>query len=290
MQFHQSSAEIFVPDGLPEREALSRTSHLAIGAHQDDLEIMAAAPILECFQQAERWFTGVVVTDGRGSPRAGLYQEYTDEQMRLVRLQEQKKAAIVGEFAALVMLDYPSQAVKVGSDRRPVEDIAALLQITRPKQVYTHNLADKHDTHVGVAIKVVAAIRSLPEAARPENLYGCEVWRDLDWLVDSNKVPLYLSTHENLQAALLGVFDSQISGGKRYDLATLGRRRANATYFESHGIDTSQGLAYAMDLTPLIRNPHLDLTEYVELLITSFSKDVTDRLRRVATGIGAQER
>ena len=30
---------------------------------------------------------------------------------------------------------------------------------------------------------------------------------------------------------------SQICGGKRYDLATLGRRLANATYAESHGTD-----------------------------------------------------
>jgi LmbE family N-acetylglucosaminyl deacetylase len=286
MQFHLNSAEIFVPDGLPEQEALSRTTHLAIGAHQDDLEIMAAAPILECFQQAERWFTGVVVTDGRGSPRAGLYQEYTDEQMHLVRLKEQKKAAIVGEFAAQVMLDYPSPAVKDASDHRPVEDIQTLLQMARPQQVFTHNLADKHDTHVGVALKVISAIRGLPEAARPEKLYGCEVWRDLDWMVDVDKVPLYLSAHENLQAALLGVFDSQISGGKRYDLATLGRRRANATYFESHGVDTSLGLAYAMDLTPLIHHPQLDIAGYVQAHITRFSHDVADRLRRIESAIG----
>ena len=43
-----------------------------------------------------------------------------------------------------------------------------------------------------------------------------------------------LSAHESLQAALIGVFDSQICGGKRYDLATQGRRRAHATYAASH--------------------------------------------------------
>jgi LmbE family N-acetylglucosaminyl deacetylase len=282
MQFHLDSAETFIPDGLAEPEALSRTTHLAIAAHQDDLEIMAARPILECFQQSESWFTGVVVTDGRGSPRAGLYQNYSDEQMRLVRIKEQRKAAIVGEFAALVLLDYPSRAVKDAAERHPPDDIAALLQIARPQKVYTHNLADKHDTHVGVALRVIAAIRNLPESARPEKLYGCEVWRDLDWMVDADKVPMYLSAHENLQAALLGVFDSQISGGKRYDLATLGRRRANATYFESHGIDTSLGLAYAMDLSPLIHHPQLEIAGYIQDHITRFTQDVTDRLQRVA--------
>ncbi|MFO7623666.1 MAG: PIG-L family deacetylase, partial [Anaerolineales bacterium] len=76
MKFHSDRAEIFVPDGMQPENALQRTTHLAIGAHQDDLEIMAAGPILECFQQPERWFTGVVVTDGGGSPRSGLYERY----------------------------------------------------------------------------------------------------------------------------------------------------------------------------------------------------------------------
>ena len=71
---------------------------------------MAAQPILECFQQKDKWFTGVVVTDGRGSPRDDLYKDYTDEEMRLVRFKEQRKAAIVGEYAAQVMLDYPSKS------------------------------------------------------------------------------------------------------------------------------------------------------------------------------------
>jgi LmbE family N-acetylglucosaminyl deacetylase len=281
VQFHLGTAEIFIPDGLPTDQALARTTHLAIGAHQDDLEIMAAGPILQCFQQADQWFTGVVMTDGRGSPRDDLYKDYTDEQMRLVRFKEQKKAAIVGEYAAQVLLDYPSKAIKDGADRHPVDDLVSILEVTHPRFVYTHNLADKHDTHVGVALKVIAAIRGLPETARPQQLFGCEVWRDLDWMVDSDKVPTDLSSHENLQAALLGVFDSQIAGGKRYDLASMGRRRAHATYFESHGVDISLGLSYAMDLTPLILDQHAEIIPYVQAHLARFAQDVSDRLKRV---------
>ncbi len=116
MHFHLSTAEIFIPDGLPAEQALARTTHMAISAHQDDIEIMAAAPILECFQQEDKWFTGVVLTDGRGSPREDLYKDYTDEAMRQVRFKEQKKAAIIGEYAAQVLLDYPSKAIKDGSN------------------------------------------------------------------------------------------------------------------------------------------------------------------------------
>ena len=105
MKFHLDTAEIYVPDLMSEEQALTRTTHLCFAAHQDDIEIMAAQPILECFQQQDKWFTGVVVTDGRGSPRDSLYKDYTDEEMRLVRFKEQRKAAMIGEFAAQIMLD-----------------------------------------------------------------------------------------------------------------------------------------------------------------------------------------
>ncbi|MCK5428285.1 MAG: hypothetical protein KAI94_02380, partial [Anaerolineales bacterium] len=62
--FKLDTAEIFVPDNLPPEEALARTTHMAIGAHQDDLEIMAIDGILQCFQRKDRWFTGVVATNG----------------------------------------------------------------------------------------------------------------------------------------------------------------------------------------------------------------------------------
>jgi LmbE family N-acetylglucosaminyl deacetylase len=254
---------------------------MAIAAHQDDIEIMAIEGILACFQQPDRWFTGVVVTDGAGSPRADLYQAYTDEQMRAVRVVEQKKAAIVGEYAAQALLDYPSAIIKNPAQEDPVEDLQALLRAARPQVVYTHNLADKHPTHVAVALRVIQAIRGLPEAERPARLLGCEVWRDLGWMLDEDKVVFDTTPHESLQAALLGVFDSQIAGGKRYDLATMGRRKANATYFASHAVDVMQGMATGMDLTPLIQNPALDIQEYVQSFIRRFAEDVNSIISSV---------
>ena len=286
MQFHHDSAEVFVPDGLDPEAALARTTHLAVGAHQDDLEIMAFEGILACFQRPDRWFTGVIVTNGSGSPRDDLYGEYTDEQMRAVRRVEQKKAAVVGEYGAQVLLDYPSSAVKDSADPAPVADLLALLRIARPQIVYTHNLADKHDTHIAVSLRLIEALRRLPREERPQAVYGCEVWRDLDWMVDADKVGFDVSSHENLQAALLGVFDSQICGGKRYDLATMRRRRANATYFASHSTDVTTGTIYAMDLTPLVADPGADIAAYVAAYIERFAQDVATRIARFG-GSGA---
>lgn len=281
MKFNLETAAVFVPDGLPVMEALARTTHLAVGAHQDDLEIMAYDGILECFQRDDKWFCGVVVTNGSGSPRDGLYKNYTDKEMQAVRRKEQKKAAVIGEYGAQVLLDHPSSAVKDGANEAPVEDLALVLKAASPEVVYTHNLADKHDTHIAVTLRLIEAIRSLPAEERPRQLYGCEVWRDLDWMADADKTTFDVSAHESLQAALLGIFDSQICGGKRYDLATMGRRRAHATYHESHGTDLTTGMIFAMDLTPLVEEPDRDVQAYVQEHVNRFAQEVADRLARL---------
>lgn len=279
LSLSQPRADVFVPDGSDVTAALRRTTHLAVGAHQDDLELMAAHGVVECFQSGARWFTGVVVTDGSGSPRDLEYAEYDDEQMMAVRRLEQRKAAYVGEYSLMLQLHHPSRAVKDTAQLAVVDDLSRILEATRPEVVYTHNLADKHDTHVAVALRVVSACLKLPGEARPQRVIGCEVWRDLDWLCDEDKVVMPVSRRENLHAALMGVFDSQIAGGKRYDLATAGRRRAHATYFEPHGTDEHSALIWGMDLTPLLHGA--EAAALVKEHIARFEGEVTQRIARL---------
>lgn len=278
MNFISQSAEIFVPDGQSEQKALSRTTDLCIAAHQDDIEIMAFGPTVRCYGHPDSWFTGVVVTDGAGSPRSGIYEQYTDEQMKQIRITEQKNAATVGGYAAQFLLGYKSSDVKDGKNLNTVEDIAEIIRQCRPETVYTHNLADKHDTHVAVALRTIAAIRSLQAEQRPKKVYSLEVWRGLDWLCDEDKTCFDTSSHPNLAAALLGVYDSQIAGGKRYDSAALGRRLANATFFASHDTDESESLSYGLDITALIDGP--DCFEFIDLLINRMRDEVRERIRR----------
>jgi LmbE family N-acetylglucosaminyl deacetylase len=282
MKLTAAKAEIWVPDGATEDQALKRVTHLGIAAHQDDIEIMSMQGILEGFGNAERWFMAVITTNGAGSPRDGLYGDYTDEQMQVVRRLEQKKAAFVGEYSAVAFLDHPSNVMKDSANSGPKNDIKAIIGATHPQVLYTHNLADKHDTHVSTALRVVAAIRELPADQRPQKLYGCEVWRDLDWMADNDKVVFAVDGHENIQASLVGVFDSQITGGKRYDLATLARRRAHATYFQSHSVDAAQLINFGMDLTPLIQNDKLDVPQYIDGYIQRFCGDVSARIKKFA--------
>ena len=280
MKFHQANAELFIPDGVEESAALSRITHLGIGAHQDDLEFMAFHGILACYQNESEWFGGVTCTNGAGSARTGSYERFTDAQMQDVRREEQKLAARIGQFGAMVQLDFPSSAVKDPQDTALRDDLIEVLRATRPRVVYTHNPADKHDTHIGVTVAAIQAMRALPPEQRPEAVHGCEVWRNLDWMCDHEKVVHDVGSRDNLAAALNGVFDSQIAGGKRYDLGVLGRRRANATFFESHAVDRADSISFAMDLTPLVRDESLDVAEYVDGFIARFREDVFTKLQK----------
>jgi LmbE family N-acetylglucosaminyl deacetylase len=281
MKFSHPQADVFVPaaDLTPEA-ALARTTHLAVVAHQDDIEIMAYHGIAECFGRSDRWFSGVVVTNGAGSPRTGLYADHTDAEMLAVRRREQRKAAYVGEYSIQLQLAHPSSDVKQHGHAAVQADLTAIFSAANADVIYLHQPADKHDTHVAVLAQCIQALRTLPPEKRPQKVLGCEVWRDLDWMVDADKQVLDVGAYPNVAASVVGVFDSQISGGKRYDLATAGRRLAHATYHTSHATDKFAGITWAMDLTPLVADPALSLTGYTLTYLERFKQDVIARLAR----------
>ncbi|HEX9784949.1 MAG TPA: PIG-L family deacetylase [Opitutaceae bacterium] len=280
----QPDADEFVPDGAPVEEALARTTHLGIAAHADDLEFFAWHGIAECFQRKDWWFTGIIVTDGAGSPRSGAYADWTNEQMAAARKIEQRTAAIIGGYSAVIQLSIPSDAVKNAADPAPENDLRRIVAGMRPMKAYLHNPADRHDAHVAVFLRSLAALRSMPRENRPAAVYGCEIWRDLDWLVGDDRVTLPAGERPNIQAALAGVFDTQISGGKRYDLAVQGRRLANATFNESHAPDRASGLTLAMNLTPLVHDEKLDPVSYTLGHVERLARDVRSRLERMTGG------
>lgn len=282
MKLSRADADVFVPDGLPIAEALARTTHLAIGAHQDDLEFMALHGILECVDSSERWFAGVTVTDGSGSPRCGPFAHCSDSEMRAVRFEEQREAARLGRYGCQIQLGHPSAELKSPDSIAPVDDLVEILRATRPQTVYLHNPADRHDTHVACCLRAIEALRLLPAGARSQTVYGCEVWRDLDWLPFDRKVALPLDDPRGLGLRLAAVFASQIAGGKHYDLAVEGRRLANATFFESHTVDRHALLSFAMDLTPLVLDDRLGVADLTGGVIDLFRDDVIDRIGRMS--------
>ena len=282
MKFSRPDADIFVPDGNDADQALARTTHLCVIAHQDDIEINAYPAVAECYGRSDRFFTGVTVTNGAGSPRAGKYAKHTDEQMQTVRREEQREAARVGKYNLQLQLAHPSTDVKKPGHAGVASDLKAIFSACRPSVVYLHQPADKHDTHVAVLLRCIEALRTLPPAQRPKRVLGVEAWRGLEWMMDNEKVALDCSAQPELALKLMQVFDSQIAGGKRYDLAAIGRRQANATFHTSHATDKFTEIAWAMDLTPLVADEKLSVREFTVGRVDRLRGDISARIDKLA--------
>lgn len=274
-----SLPDFYIPDGVSTPEAQARTSHLGIGAHSDDLEFMAYHGISACYQEAMHWFSGVTCTDGSGSVRSGKLAELSQQALKSLRAGEQRRAAEIGGYSFVQQLGHSSASIRSEAGRGAlVEQLEQTLLRTQPEVLYTHNPADKHPSHVAVCRAVLEAVRRLPPYSRPKKVYGCELWRDLDWLCDADKVALDVSAHPELAERLNACFESQIAGGKRYDQAVAGRRRANATFYAADEADSYNQLWFAMDLTPLIENEHagevVELEAFVKAKIERFQQSV----------------
>ncbi len=283
MKLFRPDADVFVPPPaeLPPVAALARTTHLCVGAHQDDIEIMAHAGIAACYEQPGRHFTGVVVTNGAGSPRAGKFAAMTDAEMPGVRCEEQRVAARIGKYNLQLQLAHPSGDVKMPGHPGVHADLVAIFGGCRADVVYLHQPADKHPTHIAVFLRCLEALRALPRERRPARVVGCEVWRDLDWLLDADKVALDASAEPELALKLIQVFVSQVAGGKRYDVATIGRRTANATYHTPHATDRMEAITWAMDLTPLVMDESLSPLDFTLNHVDRLRSDIATRLREM---------
>ncbi len=258
----------------PKNRKEGKVKYLCVCAHQDDNEIMAMDGVLKGFYSRKYSFALVVTTDGGGSARTGEFKDYTDEMMKKVRITEQEEAAEIGRYNSLYMLNYTSKEVKDREDDRMTNEYVQIIKKLKPEVIYTHSLLDKHPTHIGVVLKVIKAVRSLPKEEQPKLFYGCEVWRGLDWINDDRKIGFDLSRNEKLQKKILNVFKSQIAGGKSYTKASIGRRYANATYFQSHIVDSYKMVSYAIDLKPLLKNPQLSVKDYALSFVEDLKEEV----------------
>lgn len=279
---------VYIPDGSDEGIAFSRTTDLCIGAHPDDIELMAYHAIAAAVDSRgvrdvadanARWFSGLTVTDGAGSKKAGNYAGYTDENLRRIRAKEQHLAAGIGKYSAQIQLELASREVK--ENRKSVAaKLARVIRELGPEVVYTHSPADRHETHAAVALCVIEALRSLKPKERPQKLYGMEIWGSLDWLAAADKVVFDASSHSNTAQALLGVYDTQIATGKRFDLAAMGRRAANAAFLERESPVQTDMAALGLDMTQLMEDG-VSPAQFMQEKIRAFESETLERIEKL---------
>ncbi len=269
---------VLIPDdGGQLEDLLGSATHIAVVAHPDDLELVAAPAVAAVLDHPDRSLLGVVCTDGAGSPSGALGGGSASGAALVARRsEEQARAAALGGYH-VVMLGLASDAVR-DAPGALVDQLVALLAGARPQVVATHDPFDRHATHAAVAAAVIAALRRSPADPAPLVL-GCEGWRGLDWLAPEDRVAHDLAAAAPLLAELIGCFASQLEH-KRYDVAAEGRWRAHATFDEPHAGDATTHLAWSLDLTDVCRPDGPTLDELLAaLLIHAFRLDESVTLR-----------
>lgn len=269
----------YSPDGTPFPRALERARRLAVVAHPDDAEVMALAEIGRGVRGEP--FALLVCTDGAGAPaaRGGPVGAALVE----ARRREQRRAADLGAYAAVVQLGLPSADVRGAGWEGLVTLLAALLAEASAPEVVTHSPADRHPTHVAVAAAVVAGARRLPPPARPARLLGAEVWGGLDWLEGPGRVERDATGFLALGKRVLGAHRSQMLA-KAYDRAAPGRRAANATFADPRAADDRAAVELALDLTPALAEDGPGLADIVDAAHAAAAAAARERLSAYPSG------
>lgn len=268
---------VYFPD--PSQSRPEYTTDLCIAAHPDDMELMAYPAISDCYDRQDRFFTGMVLTNGAGCGKGDLLEGLIGEEIAEIRKKEQYEAADIGKYLAVCVLPYYSEQLR-RLEPEIVEKISDWIKICKPDRVYIHNFADKHETHVAAALAAWQALKGLSEEERPNRVYSMEVWRSLDWLRDENKTVFGLSGDTALERGLIQVFKSQIAGNKRYDTGVIGRRRANAVFLSGYQKDSCDGACYALDVTDWVFSGKSPL-EMLEMHLNSFKADVMELMQNI---------
>ena len=263
MDFSKEGAQIYIPDGVSLDEALERATHFGIGTHPDDLELLALPGIMAHFEDPKNnWFFGIVAGDGVGIPRPDGYD--TDHDYSIARAEEQKRVAFVGQYSGVALLNYPSSDIKHHNPQIALE-LKGLIEKAQPKQAFIHDVvAEQHETHKILGHISIEVLRQLDAELRDNmDVYGGEVWGSLEWLNEADRVVFDVSKYYRLAGSLLHLYVSQLRT-KPYDDAFMARMRARATFREAHEADQMEAILYAIDMTPLIRQPTLDVVEFVQ--------------------------
>lgn len=264
---------------LPKARKTGPVKYLCVCAHPSDCEIMAIDGIQRGYRAQKYSFSCVVTTDGSENERGGKYLKSSDKRMSNVLASEQRKAAELGRYNSVYFMNYKAEEARDQENEDIVAEYIEIIKELKPRIVYTHSLLDRDPTHVCVAVKVINALRKLRKGDQPKVVYGCEMWRDLDWIDKDKIVSFDISKNIRLQRQLISVFKSQIIN-RDYINAAIGRRYVNAAFSRDDKKKEAKLTARAINMTTLLRRKELPIKRYAMSFIDDLYSEINDSMDR----------
>lgn len=203
---------------------------LCIAGECGDVERLGLGGVIDALYNPNKSFVGVVTRAPHDIQNGGRYGLYSPADMIDIRLAEQQKAANIGSYGSIYVLNYQSY-----EDRESIiEDYVSLFKAYRPEIVYTYSPFEKDPAKIEVMKMVITALGRIEDGYRPQVIYGSYLGASLDLLADGQSVSLGLDSKVEYAYSVLDIYDSANENGENWDVAL--------DAFDLSGIDTVEKL------------------------------------------------
>jgi LmbE family N-acetylglucosaminyl deacetylase len=271
------SPSFFNLDHVSYEDMISRSTHIGIAAHHDDLEIMAFHAISQCFESQDLSFLGIILTDGANSPRTNEYRNTRNSEMIELRKKEQIEACRRGKYGGIIFLNLTSDQVKK-NDPRLRQNLKQIVRLAKPLEIILHNPFDFHPTHRASFFYTLETLESFQPSIEKSTIIASEVWGSLEWLPKQYRIIMDTSGSKNLAHDLLSCFSSQIQGGKNYLEATLGRRISNATFHHFDATDERYSMNFGLNMNLYFKAHPQKIKDFLEDILETHKNQTLDEL------------
>lgn len=183
---------------------------LGFAVEAGDLEVIASSHISDVICDGHRSFVGVITRTPHDVEAVGAYSGFDADEMVTVRLHEAQKAANIGSYQALYLLNYGELAEP---SPELVADYRDLLVTYRSDIVFTYSPLDRNREHLVSLKALLQAVNSLEAEQRPAHIYAVNTGGDLGQLLAEELVDLDYDARLPLIESMLSVYVSLAEAG-----------------------------------------------------------------------------
>lgn len=195
---------------VPTTKKEGRFVTMGFGVEIGDLERISSSYINDNFCDGNRCFVGVISRAPHNILGKNLYAGYSDQDMISIRMQEAVKAANIGSYASLYLLNYASLKEEKNF---LLSDYKNLLNNYRPDVIFTFSPFDDDIDHIVSLTVLIEAIKQIKNYS-PKHIFAVNTFGDFGAFNPEGLIHLNLSKQRDLINSLISVYVSIKEEGK----------------------------------------------------------------------------